>query len=260
MYSASPAIAASSILLLLALLHSGLGERFLITPLLEAPTWPEGALGRRFGGRTLRAAWHLTSVALAALGLVLLVPESSATIVYLTCLVAALVMGLCTRGAHLSWPLFGLAGLGLVVPWVDTPPVKSAVGVAVALVLAALAALHIYWARGGRWGLRSVIPQLDDERPLFVPSPLATLGVAALLLLGATLVLAASGLVPNPLGVWTGRLALAMAAVFMARAIGDFRYCGIFKRKLNGAFAAADTQLFVPLCWLISVGTAVTAS
>ncbi|MBK8214484.1 MAG: hypothetical protein IPK71_12145 [Myxococcales bacterium] len=55
-------------LVVLALLHSALGEKLLLRPLLTSALPREGLpLGRAFTARTLRFAWHLLSVAWLAL-------------------------------------------------------------------------------------------------------------------------------------------------------------------------------------------------
>ena len=45
---------------------------------------------------------------------------------------------------------------------------------------------------------------------------------------------------------------LAMAAVFAIRAIGEFRYCGFFKKIRNSEFAYWDTRIYSPLCVVMS--------
>ena len=45
---------------------------------------------------------------------------------------------------------------------------------------------------------------------------------------------------------------LAMAAVFAIRAIGEFRYCGFFKKITNSEFAYWDTRIYSPLCLAMS--------
>ncbi len=62
--------------LLLAVLHSVLGERLLLAPLRSSPL-PPMPIGRWLGGRTLRFAWHATSVAWLALGAVVLEPSKA---------------------------------------------------------------------------------------------------------------------------------------------------------------------------------------
>jgi hypothetical protein len=120
-----------------------------------------------------------------------------------------------------------------------------------ALVLAMLGGVHIYWASGGRLGTDAVIPERDGRR-LLTPSPAVTLLVGALLLAGSACLLARVGVfgrgrLPG-LTEWGTRI---MAAVFVLRAIGDFRYVGFFKRFAGTRFAFWDTRLYSPLCVLL---------
>ncbi len=127
--------------------------------------------------------------------------------------------------------------------------------IALAAVLVLLAALHLYWALGGRWGWDAAVPTEPTEggEPTFTPGPLATAAVAVFLLTAALVALAAAGLTALPVprglvrfGIW------ALAAVFLLRAVGDFRYAGFFKRVHTTRFAALDTRLYAPLCLVLS--------
>jgi len=44
-----------------------------------------------------------------------------------------------------------------------------------------------------------------------------------------------------------------LASVFLARAIGDFRFVGFFKRVHGSRFAHWDTALYSPLCLVIGL-------
>jgi hypothetical protein len=116
-----------------------------------------------------------------------------------------------------------------------------------AAILLILAAIHVYWASGGTWAASKVTPKLGDGKPLFVPGPAATLAVAGLMLFAAAI---AAGFV---LAQYHSLLMLAMTAVFSLRAIGEFRYCGFFKRIRNTEFAYWDTRIYSPLCLLMAL-------
>ena len=131
---------------------------------------------------------------------------------------------------------------------------------ALASVLAFLSGLHIYWAFGGRWGSVAGIPQVDG-RPAFTPSRLATLLVALGLAAAAALPLVRVGAFPFPVSPWLSRWsAVFLAFIFFARAVGDFRLVGFFKRVRGTPFAIWDTRLFSPLCLLLAAGFARVAA
>ena len=129
------------------------------------------------------------------------------------------------------------------------------------LVFAALGLVHVAWAFGGlAGGLAAVVPERDGA-PLFRPGRLASLTVALLLFLAAALVLARGGVLSSlgqpaiaTLGCWT------IAMVMLARAVGEFRYLGFFKRVRGTRFARWDTRLYSPLCLALAIGTAILAT
>ncbi len=133
-------------------------------------------------------------------------------------------------------------------------------GCGTASVLALLGLLHIYWAAGGAAGSTVVLPERAG-RPLFQPTPTSTLGVAGGLFAAALLVLARLGVVCDCVPVrWTRLGTWLLAAVFTLRAIGDFRYVGLFKRVRDTPFGRWDTRLFTPLCSLLALGSAIVAA
>jgi hypothetical protein len=125
------------------------------------------------------------------------------------------------------------------------------------LLLAAfalLSLLHGYWACGGAWGKAVAVPERDG-RAIFTPSRLAT-WVVALGLAGCALVVAAlAGWLPFPLGAGALRaLGYALTLLFLARAIGDFRLVGFFKRLRGTRFASLDARFYSPLCLGLALG------
>jgi len=129
-----------------------------------------------------------------------------------------------------------------------------ALGIPVAAILAMLGLLHVAWACGlGRGALRLTIPEVG-ARPAFAPTPLITLAVAAGLFAGLAVVLGRLELwgdfLPRRL---FGAATWALAAVFLLRAIGEFRLVGFFKRIRDTLFARWDTRLYSPLCLAIAL-------
>ena len=126
-----------------------------------------------------------------------------------------------------------------------------------AAVLFLLSALHVYWALGGRRGLSAALPQRQPGGPAaFSPGPPLTFAVATVLALGGMVSLGLGGwlqpqLVPD---AWLRVLGAAGAAAFGARAVGDFRLVGFFKKVRGTLFARWDTALHSPLCALLSLG------
>ena len=128
----------------------------------------------------------------------------------------------------------------------------------VSLVFVALGLWHFRMAiRPSPGG--GAVPSVEGK-PLFVPSTGGTMAVGVVLLLFAALVAATGRLVevgasPRLLS-W---LSLALALGLLARAIGEFKYVGFFKRVRGSRFARLDTWIYSPLCLLLALGVALVA-
>jgi hypothetical protein len=128
------------------------------------------------------------------------------------------------------------------------------VAAVVVTVLAALGLVHVYWALGGRAGKSAAVPQIDGRRA-FSPSAAGTAAVAGALFFGAMVVAITGGLVEAGSFRMLFRLmAFGLGVTFIARAVGDFRLVGFFKRASTSRFARLDTTVFAPLCLALGVG------
>lgn len=127
------------------------------------------------------------------------------------------------------------------------------------IVFAVLACWHVGMAFMPSSGRGGAVPTVNGK-PLFTPTRAMTLAVAAALLLMAALIAATAGIVQtgfNPL-LLSG-LCYALAAGLLARAVGDFKYLGFFKRVRGSRFATLDTFVFAPLCLALAAGVALLA-
>jgi len=123
----------------------------------------------------------------------------------------------------------------------------------VVIVFLGLSLIHAYWAFGGRAGRTAAVPEVG-ARPAFVPSALATFAVAVALAFCAVVVAASAGIILSaPPALWSTWLAFALAAVLLARAVGDFRLVGFFKRVRGTRFARLDSLIYAPLCLALAV-------
>ncbi|WP_018759129.1 DUF3995 domain-containing protein [Paenibacillus terrigena] len=121
-------------------------------------------------------------------------------------------------------------------------------------ILLVVSGLHFYWAFGGKRGNSAVIPTNGSEK-LFQPLPIGTSMVGLLLALAAWIALEWSSVIKPLLfsdlllqvGGWV------VAAVFIIRGIGDFKWVGLFKRKKGTVFAKWDSRLYSPLCLLLGI-------
>jgi hypothetical protein len=132
-------------------------------------------------------------------------------------------------------------------------------GLIVTITFVALALWHFGMALSPVGSMSGAVPS-ESGKPLFAPSAGATLAVGVVLLVFSALVAATSGLIdvglPARVLSWSSYvLALGLAA----RAVGEFRYVGFFKRVRGSRFARLDTLLYSPLCLLLAVGVALVA-
>ena len=119
------------------------------------------------------------------------------------------------------------------------------------LIFLALSAVHVRWLFCGRSGLEGAVPTRDGKT-LFQPGKASTLLVSIALFVAA-LVSLWRGAYPQFGPVWVPRLGTwVLAIIFALRAIGDFRYIGIFKSVRDTKFARNDSLIFSPLCMAIS--------
>ena len=123
----------------------------------------------------------------------------------------------------------------------------------VAVVLLMLSGIHLYWLLGGQKGHEAVIPTSGaGADPLFQPSKFATGFVMILLAVAAWFVLELGGVIevlfPDLLITYGGWL---LSAMFILRAIGDFRWLGLFKSRKGSVFARWDSLLYSRLCLLL---------
>ncbi len=117
-------LAAAVLTVLIGCAHSWLGERYLIGRLLKRQDLPRLLGGDDFTRRTLRFAWHLTTLAwlgMAGLMAVLArlpadrVPQHAVLVLSATFAASALLALVGSRGRHLSWVVFSAIALTLVL-------------------------------------------------------------------------------------------------------------------------------------------------
>jgi hypothetical protein len=120
--------------------------------------------------------------------------------------------------------------------------------------------VHAWWACGGSTGHGGIVPSRDG-RPLFRPGRWPTALVALALGLAGLLVAArALGWLGGTPALLATAACWLLAAAFLARAVGDFRYVGLCKRVRDTAFGLSDTAAYTPLCLLLGLAIAATAT
>lgn len=112
-------LVAAALLASTAVAHSLLGERYILVRLFRRSDLPRLFGSDWFTRRTLRFAWHLTSVAWLGFAAVLVLlaegqpPRADALLqaIGATFVVTAAVTAMASNGRHLAWPVFLAVGL-----------------------------------------------------------------------------------------------------------------------------------------------------
>jgi hypothetical protein len=142
-------------------------------------------------------------------------------------------------------------------------PMKPVLTLSLAAAFLAIALLHAWWAARSKLSNQNGAVPYVDGKPVFRPSRAGTWAVAVLMTGVAVGTVDLGGLLEVPFAPrWLLLLfGWSLAAVFLARAIGDFRLLGFFKRPNPSAFARLDTLYYSPLCTLLALGVgALTAT
>ena len=101
----------------IGVVHSVLGERYILVRLFRRTDLPKLFGGTQFTIRTLRFAWHITTIAWWGFaGILVLLATRSATphslslVLALTFLATGVITLVASRGQHLAWLVFLLIG------------------------------------------------------------------------------------------------------------------------------------------------------
>lgn len=122
------------------------------------------------------------------------------------------------------------------------------------LILIALAMIHFHWAVGGKFGFTEALPTKESGERVLNPTKIDCAIVGIGLTAFGIFYLLRSGLIEYDIPEWGVKYAgWIIPTIFLLRAIGDFKYVGLFKRVKNTNFGKLDTNFFSPLCLIIAV-------
>jgi hypothetical protein len=127
-------------------------------------------------------------------------------------------------------------------------------GLILFVIFLALSIVHMYWGLGGKWKINEAVPTNAKGDSVLKPGPAACFVVAAGLLGFAIFVLYYAKIINIALPSWISVYGLRIiAAIFILRAVGDFKYVGFFKKIQDTTFAKNDSGIYSPLCLTIGV-------
>ncbi|MFT5306777.1 MAG: hypothetical protein ACI89M_002304 [Chitinophagales bacterium] len=122
------------------------------------------------------------------------------------------------------------------------------------LIFFFLGAVHFNWATGGTLGYKQSLPTKESGELVMTPkkfdSALIGVGLSAF----GLFYIMESELISHQLPAWIFTYGgWVIPAVFLLRAIGDFKYVGFFKRVKSTKFSKFDKKFFTPLCLGIAI-------
>ena len=128
------------------------------------------------------------------------------------------------------------------------------------IIFSLLSALHFYWALGGKSFSGATIPVSKKGERILNPGIISTLIVAFGLIVFALVIVGNTGVFEKLISTKFIRYATyGIAAIFLLRAMGDFKFLGFFKKIKGTAFAKKDTKIYSPLCLALSISSFVIA-
>ncbi len=117
-----------------------------------------------------------------------------------------------------------------------------------------LSSIHLYWALGYKRGLEDTIPKTPDGDWVIKPKRLDSAIVGIGLLLFGIFYMIRIKLIILSFPLWLSNIASwVIPFIFFVRAMGDFRYVGVFKRVKSTEFAKKDDWFYTPICLTISI-------
>ena len=122
------------------------------------------------------------------------------------------------------------------------------------IIFFVLGIIHLNWVFGGDFGFDKSLPTKENGERVLNPKKMESAVVGIVLIVFGVFYGVKSELIvfqiDDQLLVYG---AYIIPAIFILRAIGEFKYVGFFKRIKNTEFGKLDTRFFSPLCLTIGV-------
>jgi len=128
------------------------------------------------------------------------------------------------------------------------------VGLILSIIILLISILHFYCGFGGKWKKNEAVPTTEPGTKVLKPGRFACFVVAIGLLSFAIFALIRANILSISLPYWISVSGLwIIAAIFLLRTIGDFKYVGFFKKIKQTAFGRNDSKFYSPLCLAIGI-------
>jgi len=128
----------------------------------------------------------------------------------------------------------------------------TSLGLVESIIFLILSILHLYWALNGKWGFEESVPQNENGEQVLNPKKTDSTIVGIGLFIFASFYWIKIELIVIELPFYLMQYGgWVISTIFIFRAIGDFKYIGIFKKIRNTNFGKLDTRFYSPLCLVI---------
>lgn len=119
-------------------------------------------------------------------------------------------------------------------------------------ILLFLAIVHFNWALGGKWAFDKALPTKENGELVLRPKRIDCAIVGFGLLIFACYYLMKIDMFNLELPqFFKDYFGLFISAIFILRALGEFKYVGFFKKIRNTEFGALDSKFYSPLCLIL---------
>lgn len=122
------------------------------------------------------------------------------------------------------------------------------------IIFITLGLIHFNWVFGGTFGFAESLPTKESGERVLNPKKMDSAIVGIGLTAFGIFYFLQTGFVEYELPTWVMTYGgWIIPAIFLLRAIGEFKYVGFFKSVKTTTFGRLDTKLFTPLCLLITI-------
>ncbi len=129
-----------------------------------------------------------------------------------------------------------------------------ALSIILSIIFFILGAIHLNWVIGGKFGFAESLPTKENGERVLNPKKIDSAIVGLGLISFGLFYIIKSGIIIYDLPEWILKYGgWIIPAIFILRAIGEFKYVGFFKRVIHTNFGKLDTRFFSPLCVIIGL-------
>ncbi|MGL4686702.1 MAG: DUF3995 domain-containing protein [Commensalibacter sp.] len=111
--------------------------------------------------------------------------------------------------------------------------------------------IHLYWGLGGKMFFDFVLPRDPQGELYFHPKKKWAFVIVGIFLLLFVILYFFDDIQKKFHYLYF--IFLFVFTVFFVRGVGDFKKCGLFKKKVKNKFFLMDTIFYTPLCFIVAL-------